>query len=692
LLRHKIAPGFAFIVAACAALSLGSPALAQPVITITPQLAAFNYTPGGAVPGPQQILVTSDIAARLQTYTISYGQGGDWLTVFPPPNNPLDLLGPSGGVLTLYIKDSVTSLAPGTYSAAVNLTVTPAPAGSSSLTITVFLQVGPGGGGGNQNEMISVAPTALAFAFQPGAAIPAAQAVAVTTSDNATVTAVGITDDGAPWLIVSPSSSVTPGTINVSVNPAMLTGGTYTGNVTVKAPNNVAQIPVTLTVGTSGLAVTPSSISINEPQNYGVSAPQPLTILAATPIPLMINSSALDGGNWLQVDVNNAVAPATVNVRANDSGLAQGTYMGTITVQSGPSNSATVPVTLVVGPPATLSLSPGSLTFVYQINDPAPLTQSTKVGSLNGAAQTFTATPVTNDGGKWLTSVPSPATTPGAVVVGIAPAGLGVGTYTGVVNVTSSAANASPQPILVTLIVKPAPIPTVLSVTSAASYATGAVAPGELVTIFGSSIGPANLTIAPSGTAPQSLANTGVTFDGIPAPIYYVSSTQSTVQVPYNIVPGQTVMKVSYNAVSSVGTTIPSVPASPGLFTSDSSGQRQIAALNDDLSVNSAGNPATRGKALVLYGTGEGQTSPASVEGSRVPTVAPLPQTPLQVLVSIGGQIAQVAYAGETPGLLSGLMQINVTVPANAPVGANVPVVVSINGRSTQNNATVAIK
>ena len=184
----------------------------------------------------------------------------------------------------------------------------------------------------------------------------------------------------------------------------------------------------------------------------------------------------------------------------------------------------------------------------------------------------------------------------------------------------------------------------------------------------------------------------GVTFDGIPAPIYYVSSTQSTVQVPYNIAQGQTVMKVSYNAVSSVGTTIPSVPAAPGLFTSDSSGQRQIAALNDDLSVNSAGNPATRGKALVLYGTGEGQTSPASVEGSRVPTVAPLPQTPLQVLVSIGGQIAQVAYAGETPGLLSGLMQINVTVPANAPVGANVPVVVSINGRSTQNNATVAIK
>ena len=94
----------------------------------------------------------------------------------------------------------------------------------------------------------------------------------------------------------------------------------------------------------------------------------------------------------------------------------------------------------------------------------------------------------------------------------------------------------------------------------------------------------------------------------------------------------------------------------------------------------------------MLYGTGEGQTIPPSVEGVRVPVIVPLPQTPFAVVVTIGGQNATVQYAGETPGLLSGLMQINVTVPPTAPVGPNVPVVVTINGQSTQANVTVAIQ
>ena len=379
-------------------------------------------------------------------------------------------------------------------------------------------------------------------------------------------------------------------------------------------------------------------------------------------------------------------------MRANDSGLAQGSYTGTVTVQSGPSNSIQVPVTLTVGIPAPVQLQPSSLSFTWQINDPLPASQTAKINSLTGSAVAFTVAPTTNDGASWLTAAASPATTPGTVSISVNPAALSVGTYSGLVNVSPTLTGASPQPIVVTLTVRPAPVPTIKGVTSAASYASNGVAPGELVTIFGSSIGPASLTVAPAGTAPQTLANTSVTFDGIPAPIYYVSSTQTSVQVPYNIASGQTLVKLTYNSVSSTGTTLTSLPAAPGLFTSDSSGQHQLAALNADLSVNSAANPATRGAALVLYGTGEGKTNPGSVEGARVPVVVPLPQTPLQVTVTVGGQNATVQYAGETPGLLSGLMQINVTVPASAPVGANIPVVVTVGGQATQSNVTVAIK
>jgi uncharacterized protein (TIGR03437 family) len=688
LLRYKIAPGFALLAAALAAVSLGSPALAQPVVTLTPSSVIFSYAPGGVIPPSQQVVVSSDVAATLNTYSLTFTQGaGGWLTAFPPSGSG-GLSLQSGTTLTLFLNPSIVQALPsGQYVAQISLNVTPAPA--TAPTLAILLTVA-GGGGGTNPETVSVAPASLSFSFQPGSAVPAAQPLAVTTTDNANVTAVGLTDDGGSWLLVSPSSSATPGTINVSVNPVSLMTGTYTGNVTIKGPNNVAQVPVTLTVGSSGLSVTPASITINEPQNYGISAPQPLTVAASSAVPVMISTTA--DGNWLQVNTNSAVTPATINVRANNSGLSQGTYSGMVTVQSDPTNSTSVPVTLVVGPPATLSLSPSNLTFTYRINDPAPLTQSAKVTSLTGALQTFSVATVTNDGGNWLTASPQPASTPGAVVVGILPTGLAAGTYNGVVNVTASAANASPQPILVTLIVKPAPVPTVLSVNSAASYATGAVAPGELLAIFGSSIGPETLVVPPAGTAPLSLGNVGVTFDGIPAPIYYASSTQTSVQVPYNIAQGQTVLKLTYNGVSSAGTTLTSVPAFPGLFTADSSGQRQIAALNADLSVNSASNPAARGAALVLYGTGEGQTSPPSVEGARVPILMPYPQTPYPVFVSIGGQTASIQYAGETPGQLSGLMQINVTVPTNAPVGANIPVVVSINGRSTQANITVAIK
>jgi uncharacterized protein (TIGR03437 family) len=561
---------------------------------------------------------------------------------------------------------------------------------NSATSFGVFLTVGSGGGG-TTSQTVTVAPTSLTFNFVPGGNVPAAQAVTVSTSDSSAVNISAQTNDGAKWLLITPANLTTPGTLNVSVNPASLTGGTYTGTVTVTASNNVTQIPVTLFVGSAGLTVDPGSISISAPQNYGLSAYQPIKITAGAAIPIQINAATADG-NWLQVDQNSATTPATVNVRANNSGLAQGTYQGSISVQSGPSNVASVPVTLTVGAPAVLSLSPSNLTFNYQMADPSPTTQSVRIGSLNSSVQTFTVAATTTDGGKWLIAGASPSSTPGAVNVGVNTDGLAVGTYTGVINVLAGIVNASPQPIVVTLIIRSAPLPTVQSVTSAASYASGTVAPGEIVTIFGANIGPKSLALPPNGTVPTTLSTTSVTFDGIPAPIYYASSTQTSVQVPYGIAQGQTVIRVTYNTAASVATTLKSQLALPGLFTANSSGTGQAAALNGDLSFNSAANPATRGQALVLYGTGEGQTSPPSVEGVKVPTVLPLPQTPLSVTATVGGQSAIVQYAGETPGLLSGLFQINVVIPNGAPVGPAVPVQVTVNGQPSQANVTVAIQ
>jgi uncharacterized protein (TIGR03437 family) len=689
LVPLKISPKLAGFAVAWFAVLTGIPAFAAgPLVSVSTTAATF-VSLGGSVPAPQNVTVTSAPTVLLGSYSVSYSTLGNWLTVFPPNFSP-----PQAAPVTFNLYVTPGSLPAGLYAAQVSFNVVGGNAGldpASATSFGVFLSVG-GGGGGTLNQTITVAPASLGFTYQPGGTLPLAQAVTVATSDSSTVSITAQTNDGGKWLVFSAPTLATPGTLNISVNPSSLATGTYSGNVTVTGTNNVTQIPVTFAIGSAGLNADPGSLTISEPQNYGLSAYQPLRITASSPSSVQVNASTVDG-NWLQVDQNNATTPATIGVRANNSGLAQGTYQGTISVQSGPTNVVSVPITLTVGAPAVLSLSPANLTFNYQIADPTPAALSVRVGSLNSSVQTFTVVASTSDGGKWLLAGAAPTSTPGAVSVAVDPTGLAVGTYTGIVNVLAGITNASPQPILVTLLIKPAPLPTVQSVTSAASYASGIVAPGEIVTIFGANIGPKTLTLPPSGTVPTTVSSTSVTFDGIPAPIYYASGTQTSVQVPYGIAMGQTLMKVTYNTAVSVGTTLKSQLAFPGLFTANSAGTGQAAALNGDLSVNSASNPATRGQVLVLYGTGEGQTSPPSVEGVKVPTILPFPQTALPVTVTIGGQTVQlIQYVGETPGLFSGLLQINVVVPNGSPVGPAIPVQVTINGQPTQANVTVAIQ
>jgi uncharacterized protein (TIGR03437 family) len=92
--------------------------------------------------------------------------------------------------------------------------------------------------------------------------------------------------------------------------------------------------------------------------------------------------------------------------------------------------------------------------------------------------------------------------------------------------------------------------------------------------------------------------------------------------------------------------------------------------LNEDGSLNSEENPATAGSVVVLYGTGEGQTDPLGVDGK--PAVAPLPRPVLPVRVTIGGQDAEILYAGGAPGFTAGLLQLNVRIPAGATGTVNV--------------------
>jgi uncharacterized protein (TIGR03437 family) len=229
------------------------------------------------------------------------------------------------------------------------------------------------------------------------------------------------------------------------------------------------------------------------------------------------------------------------------------------------------------------------------------------------------------------------------------------------------------------------------AILNAGSFLSGPLAPGELVTLIGSGIGPASAQ-HPTGSASNTiLGGTSVLFDGTAAPLLYAAANQINAVVPYGV-SGQTATQVTVTAQGQMiaGVALTVAATAPAIFTLDSSGSGPGAILNQDSSVNSASNPAAKGSIVVIYATGAGQTNPPGVDGSVTGTVLPTPLLP--VSVQIGGLNSKVVYAGAAPALISGVIQVNAVLPAAVPSGPAVPVLLSIGTATSQAGVTVAIR
>jgi len=231
-------------------------------------------------------------------------------------------------------------------------------------------------------------------------------------------------------------------------------------------------------------------------------------------------------------------------------------------------------------------------------------------------------------------------------------------------------------------------------VASAASYATGAVSPGEIITIFGQGLGPENLVtlrVEDSGRVSTELADTKVLFDGVAAPLVYVQARQLSAVVPFSVAGKDTTrIQVVRSGVASKEVILPVVSARPAVFTLDSSGRGGAAALHPDYRPVSRDNPTRPGSIITLFATGAGQLSPAVPDGTVI-RGEPLPRPILPVSVRIGGRDAEVLYAGAAPELVAGVLQINVRVPDGVPVGDAVPVTLRVGDAASQAGVTIAI-
>lgn len=230
------------------------------------------------------------------------------------------------------------------------------------------------------------------------------------------------------------------------------------------------------------------------------------------------------------------------------------------------------------------------------------------------------------------------------------------------------------------------------AVINAASFLPGPVAPGEIVSIFGSHIGPAEgagSRLDASGRVDSFVEDTKVLFDGVPAPLFFLRTDQINVQVPYEVAgKTSTLMRVEYQGAMSNTVTLSVASAAPGIF-SLAGGTGPGAILNQDSTLNTSTHPAARGSVVVFYATGEGQTESAGITGQLARD--PFPKPLLPVSVTIGGIPAEVLFAGGAPGF-AGLLQINARVPPAAVPGSTVPVNVTVGSATSQPGITLAVE
>jgi len=628
---------------------------AAPTITASPTALNFTYTTGQTAPSPLPFVLSSSGSPLSATITIS---GGTWLTVNPTGN--ISLIGLFN---TITVTVDPTGLAPKVYTATVKIS---APASANKtvnvpITLTVnaalpkVLSTWPAGViEGSAQTVVTLIGSAF-FSTSTVAVTGFTSAATVTVTDSASVTAtetisVPVYSSTAAGLRINLASPLPSGTVGASYSQTLaVSGGTtpYTWSVVW------GSLPSGLSISGSTLSGTPSASGTYYFALSVTDSGTPSTQYAYQFFKMTIDPA---GSTTLRITVAAAPLPA------GTVGSAYGAVSLTAAGGTGPYTwtATNLPPGLALTTAGSLSGNPTSV----------------------GVTGNLTATPVSDTA--VLVTVPATyLATQGVVRMAVTTPSPGGGT-----------SNEAQFQVY-------GPGPQIAAVLSSASFLQGTTSPGEIVTIFGLGLGPANLTLFDPSTPPIPTAlpatapSTTVTVNGTPAPLLYTSATQIACIVPYSVTGTTAQFAVSYGGVSSQAFTVTLAPTNPGIYTVAASGQGQGAILNynattNDYTINSSNTAAAKGSTVVMYLTGAGAMT-SSVSNQLIPASPPV--TPVQTpTVQIGGQGATVLAAQAPPGSVPGLLQLNVQVPSTVTSGNAVPVLISVGGVSTQTGVTMAIR
>ena len=513
----------------------------------------------------------------------------------------------------------------------------------------------------------------------------------LTVASGSTVTISGVGFSSASGTALLANGNYLSGQIVSDQEITAFLPSSYSGLVSLAVSNSAGQDTINIMAAPAPtIVVAPASLTFQ--YAIGGASPSGQVIQLTNNGGGVLNWTATSNASWLSVSPASGTAPSTLTVSVVPSGLAAGTYGGSIQVSSaGASNTpATVPVTLTVAPAApSLAVFPKTLAFNYTVEASLPAAQSVSITNTGGGSLSWTASASAN----WIGVSPPSGTAPATLSISVNPAGLSPGTYGANVQIAATGATGSPTAVTVTLVVQASPsAPTITAVVNAASFQAG-TSSGTWIAIFGTNLASTTGNWSSgdivNGKLPTLLDGVSATVDGKPAAVCFVSPGQINVQVPDD----STLGSVPVQVTAPLGTTTATAqmqPFSPGLFTFDG---KYLAAQHADYSyVGKPGLisgvttiPAQPGEVIVLWGTGLGPSNPATPAGQLVTQATPLAN---QVTVSIGGVQVNARWAGISG---AGLWQINVQVPLGLASG-DALVVAQVGGAQTQGGAYITVQ